>query len=69
MPSNVFNKYRRRDSEMADQVQRGLSLLYRAGDAEACRFMAGAGISAQVIERVLSAKFVRGARVPVRTVW
>lgn len=58
---------RRQDHEMAKKVQCGLSLLYLAGIAEACQYMARAGISSQTIERIVSARNVRGAHTPIRT--
>jgi len=66
MPTGPTNSYRRRDREMAERVQHGLSLLYRTGAAEAYQYMALEAIPAEIIERVISARHVRGARVPVR---
>jgi hypothetical protein len=51
---------------MAERVQSGLFLLYSAGVAEACQYMARMGVSDDVIERVACARYVRGAGVPVR---
>lgn len=59
---------RRCDHEMAKQVQCGLSLLYLAGVAEACQYMTRVGISNQIIERVITAQHVRGARIPIHIV-
>jgi hypothetical protein len=61
-----LNNYRRRqDYEMAKVVQCGLSMLYLAGVAEACQYLARAGISGHIIERVVSARDVRGAEIRV----
>ena len=64
MSANSKKYQRRSDHQMAERVQCGLSLLYLAGVAEACQYMARAGISNQVIERVVTARHVRGARSP-----
>lgn len=67
--SAYSKKYQRRsDHQMAERVQCGLSLLYLAGVAEACQYMAREGISKQIVERVVNARQVRGARTPVRIV-
>ncbi|WP_156398182.1 MULTISPECIES: hypothetical protein [unclassified Duganella] len=66
--SEKLTNYRRLDRVTADRVQYGLSLLYLAGAAEARQFMALNGIPDPIIERVLSAQYVRGAKSPVRIV-
>jgi hypothetical protein len=66
MPSIRINYYRRRDRAMAESVQSGLFVLYSAGVAEACQYMARMGVSDDVIARVACARYVRGAGVPVR---
>jgi hypothetical protein len=62
------NKHRRRDHRLAERVQYGLSLLYTAGGSNARQYMTSEGITVQTIERVLAAKCVRGARMPIRIV-
>ncbi|GEM_PF-2499189 len=66
MSTNPNERHRRQDHEMAKMVQCGLSLLYLAGVAEACQYMVRAGISGPIIERIVSARNVRGAKTPVR---
>jgi 3-hydroxyisobutyrate dehydrogenase-like beta-hydroxyacid dehydrogenase len=66
MSTNPSKRHRRQDHEMAKMVQCGLSLLYLAGVAEACQYMVRAGISSSIIERIVSARNVRGAKTPVR---
>jgi hypothetical protein len=66
MSTNPNKRPRRQDHEMAKMVQCGLSLLYLAGVAEACQYMVRAGISGPIIERIVSARNVRGAKTPVR---
>jgi hypothetical protein len=66
MTMSLTNYFRRHDHEMAEWVQFGLSLLYRQGADEACRYMTDVGISSQIIQRVISARHIRGAGIPFR---
>jgi hypothetical protein len=68
MSADSKKNQRRSDREMAERVQRGLSLLYAAGANEASQYMARVGISSQIVERVVTARYVRGARTPIRVV-
>ena len=66
MPTNLSDFHRRQDPEMAKLVQCGLSTLYLAGVTEACQYMARVGISNEIIERIVTARYVRGARTAIR---
>jgi len=66
MAINLTDFHRRQDHEMAKLVQCGLSTLYLAGVAEACQYMVRAGISNQIIERIVTARYVRGAGTAIR---
>lgn len=66
MSTSLSKPQRRQDHEMAKVVQCGLSLLYLAGVAEACQYMTRAGISGHIVERIVTARNVRGAKTPVR---
>ncbi len=63
---SLTNYYRRRDHKMAGLIQNGLSLLYCQGVNEACRYMTSVGFSEQIIQRIISAKHIRGAGIPFR---
>lgn len=62
MSAKPNESQRRSDHVMAERVQCGLSLLYLAGVAEACQYMARVGVAGEIIERVLTARNVRGSK-------